>query len=394
MAASRRRTFVSLACLLAGLLGAGGAYRWLRERQQESIEFVAPELEEQGGEWIWERDYIQHYPQTTLQRFELTEEQTRLLLPQLRHEWNRFDPLMYFGYEPGLDQYIAFDEHPAGGYRVRTNSLGMRRDTEVSSEKPDWRILVAGDSHADGVCNNSETFSALLEVALEARTPASRVEVLNAARGGQSPFNYLGTLEKFADLEPDVFLLWFTGSNDFVDPLYLGRVFRGHPRLGLPEEVEALRERAREVDLSLYTAGIHSASYFLSQPEQVDYSLALCRDILLEVSLVCRDKGIEPWIVYLPPPAFLIPRERLSGLAPMLEILGFSLEPLAQQAATMGAKFRELCASLELPCLDLEPALARDVQSCFYPRDLHLCPAGQRVVCAALLADWQQRHPR
>lgn len=386
-ASNRFRVTVSLICLAVGLIGALVAYRLTRGGGggSPSVEVVAPLLKEDDPEWVWEREWIKNFPQSTLKRFTLTEEQAQLVFPQLNHAWTRFDPVMYFGYRPDLHERVEFDEHADGVYWVTTNSLGLRRDSELSGTKPELRLLVAGDSHADGVCNNAETFSALLEERLD--RPDRRVDVLNACRGGQSPFNYLGTLEKFVDLEPDVFLLWFTGSNDFMDPMFLGKAFRGHPRTGLGTQVEARRKQAMDLNMAAFTAGVHSASYFLARPDQVQYSLDLCRDILLEVRLVCEREGIELCVLYMPAPIFMPREEAPADLARMLEILGFSHDQLAQQARTMDAQLWGLCDDLGLRLIDLGPHLSRGNGACFYREDLHLNPAGHRVVRDAVLEE-------
>ena len=207
-ASSGFRAAVSCACLCVGLTGSVILYRVLRAEQEGALEVVLvepqfeleqlePELERNRAQPQPGPKWIQNFPGSTLKRFELTEERAQRLFPQIEHPWNRFDPLMYFGYEPDLHVRMKLEAHPDGFYWVTTNSLGLRREGEIAVQQPDLRILVAGDSHVDGVCNNSEAFPALLESALAADRPGQVVEVLNAARGGQSPFNYLGTLEKW-----------------------------------------------------------------------------------------------------------------------------------------------------------------------------------------------------
>ncbi len=387
---SRSRLIVTLVCLVVGPGAAWLAYRRVMEERRESVVIPEPAVEVKPEKWLAKRNWIENFPGSTLERFELSEEEARVLLPQLEHEWSRFDPRMYFCYRPQLDHYLPFEEHPDGGYRVVTNSLGMRRDTEVAQERPDLRVLVAGDSHPDGVCNNAENFTALAEAALEARHPGRSIEVLNASRGGQGPFNYIGTLESFGHLEPHRFVLWFSGSNDFFDPLYLGKAFRGHPRSGLREEAEVKRTRARQIHMPTYTAGIHSTYYLIEEPAMVDYSLGLCEDILREVHLICARDGIEPLVVFLPAPLFLPRAKPNERAAEMMRVLEVEEETLAAQAMHMEEQLTGICETLGVPLLNLRSVLAPRADECFYEFDLHLNPAGHRVVSELLLGYWSE----
>jgi hypothetical protein len=92
-------------------------------------------------------------------------------------------------------------------------------------QQPALRILVTGDSHTDGVCNNSESFTNLLEAELSAAHPGEAIEALNAGKGAYSFYNYLGVLERLLPLRPDVFVVAVYGGNDFVESLALRHTF-------------------------------------------------------------------------------------------------------------------------------------------------------------------------
>src|SRR5437763_7745404 len=66
---------------------------------------------------------------------------------------------------PSLDLVVPLAEHTAGSFRFHTNNLGLRRDNDMSSEKPAdlFRVLVLGDSQTEGYVDNPETFSSGLE---------------------------------------------------------------------------------------------------------------------------------------------------------------------------------------------------------------------------------------
>ncbi len=107
-----------------------------------------------------------------------------------------YDAWSYFRHKPSQRLRLPLAEHDGGSFECSTNSLGLREDAELAAARPDLRILVTGDSHTDGVCENRESYANRLEASLLVDRPGKCVEVLNAGTGGFSFHNYLGVLEK------------------------------------------------------------------------------------------------------------------------------------------------------------------------------------------------------
>ena len=78
-----------------------------------------------------------------------------------------WDELSYMRHIPNRDDPIRMKEVPNGVWSMRTNALGLREDAEPLAAKPDLRILVTGDSHTDGVCENRDSFPHVLQRALD-----------------------------------------------------------------------------------------------------------------------------------------------------------------------------------------------------------------------------------
>jgi len=378
------RLAITLACAVAGVALAAMLGR--ASRAGPSIAFFEPDeaaLRDAGEEaGRGALGPVRAFEDSTLKRFAVPPELARKIFP-LDHPFNRYDPKTYFAHRPGLDARCEFAEHPDGAWRMRTNSLGMRRDEEVSTVKPDLRVLVAGDSHADGLCNNAEGFPARLEAELERRHPGRTIEILNASRGGYGPYNYLGVLEKFIDLEPDVFLVWFTSSNDLTGVLMLTRMFRGDKAPQEPPDVRDRDARARSAG-GAFSAGYHALSYFARFPGQLDYALGACRDVLAEVGRLCEHHGVRPLVLYLPPPICLPWEVEARDAAEVRDLLALDAEDLAL-AGAIKARFLAACAELELSVLDLEPLFAEGADAFFYRSDLHLNPRGHARVAEALV---------
>ena len=182
MNASRSIAISGSILLLALVLGPLGWWGWRRIFEEEHLLLFTPSRAAIAELTQRVRDGESAGP---LGRIPIEPELARQIFA-LDHPYNRYDSQAYWTHEPDLDARRRFDEHPDGAWTMRTNSLGMRRDTDPSSTPPDLRVLVLGDSHVDGICNNSENLCAIAESKLEADHPGTSVEVLNCARGGHS----------------------------------------------------------------------------------------------------------------------------------------------------------------------------------------------------------------
>ena len=114
------------------------------------------------------------------------------------------------------------------GKRVATNSLGQR-DREIPLGKPDdgFRVLAVGDSVTFGHgVDADDAWPERLERDLAARFPSLRVDVVNTAVPGNSPFQEYFDLERGLVLEPDAAVIQFV-LNDVVEPYKVFRRYGG-----------------------------------------------------------------------------------------------------------------------------------------------------------------------
>jgi len=211
-----------------------------------------------------------------------------------------YDPWTGVRRSSGLSGFRTWHEHPKGRWKVVTNSLGLRNAREVRADTPGLRILATGDSHTDGVCWNGEAWPLVLRDHLTARTPALDVEVLNAGKGGFGFYNYLGVIEKFADLEPDAFLVCVYGGNDFEGVLGLWHYFHRTVRpMGTElyaDEVDA----AKQISPAAMAQSFLSVKYFATQPDQEPVALEAALSVSKEIVRRCHELDCLPIFVYLP----------------------------------------------------------------------------------------------
>jgi len=166
-----------------------------------------------------------------------------------------FDPWAAHRGLPWFELEVPWNEHPRGKWYWTTDGLGLRRDREPSATAPALRVVVTGDSHTDGVCDNEDSFCTLAELELASRRPGESIEVINAGRSRSSFANDLGVLERMLALEADVFVMVVYGGNDFAEALVWERLVQGMP---WPERTQAELDRAAAA-LALHPAAVVQA---------------------------------------------------------------------------------------------------------------------------------------
>jgi acetyltransferase AlgX (SGNH hydrolase-like protein) len=138
---------------------------------------------------------------------------TRTLLPQnVDSRMNIFksDPLVGFTYKPNAKTYEKGREYNA---LYQINGLGLR-DREYGPKRHDcFRVLLVGDSFSvSHGLSIEDSLSRQLESALQAVVDSEgmpkKIEVINAAHGGYSPYNYWKAYRRWAPVfEPDVVIV-------------------------------------------------------------------------------------------------------------------------------------------------------------------------------------------
>ncbi len=375
MVRSRQVAIAGSLLLIALILGPLGWWAWTQQPQDDQLVFYRPSKAaiEELTQRVRDGEFADD-----LGRIPIEPELARLIFG-LDHPYNCYDPQAYFTHEPNLNARRSFKEHPDRGWTMRTNSLGMRRDSEPSSSSPDLRVLVVGDSHVDGICNNQENLCAIAESVLEAAHPGASVEVLNAARGGHSLWNYLGVVEKHLSLSPDVVVVTVFGGNDFTDTLLLAHAFEGTKTRGLTPESRARREEALEESRYVLGQGYGTLLFFKDRPAELEFSLDTTRRILMQIALTCSDAGAELLVMYLPSPLSLPFEETPQSAVRVGAILGFDEEDLAL-SSTLAARFLSTTAELGITTSDLTLILGDCADRCFWETDLHLSVHGHRRV--------------
>ena len=294
-----------------------------------------------------------------------------------------FDPDLLSRHKPDLNLTQKLKEHPRKGWRLVTNSLGLREDGEPAAEKPDLRVLVVGDSHVDGVCDNADSFPNLLEDALAEAHPGRAIEVLNGGTGGWSFYNYLGALEGLADLAPDVFVVTVYGGNDFYAALDLHHYHRREPLPAKSKQAVGTLVRLAREHAGIAAQWYNQVAYFHDHPEEEAAALSMAVVVTEEIARRCDELGAELLVVYLPPYAPGQP----ARFTPYLELAREHL-PMSPAAEAVDERLADgwLAALAErgIRAVDLRPVLRASPEPAYWESDHHINLLGQRLVADAL----------
>ncbi|MCA8978654.1 MAG: hypothetical protein H6831_00970 [Planctomycetes bacterium] len=372
--------------LVAAVVAAVCVLGWMafeRSRGDSSgVELV--DVRQDVERLIEERGPVERGPGLT--RVPLDEERAQSFFPSLKHDRDVYDPQTYFRNRPNFVAPRQFKEHPRGEWTIRFNAAGFKSDRELLEVAPDLRVLVAGDSHSEGVVPTEENYCSLLEtLALEAHSERS-VEVLNASRGGYMLYNYLGVLEKYAELEPQVFVMAVFGGNDFTETVPLYGYFEGESledgREGWGMKV-ALSRRAGPGSGQALAQGMHQEALFHYSPRWRELALAASLAVTREAARQCAERGIAFVLLYIPPATDAQPEFCAEGIAQVLEVFGMTA---ADRGATerMADEYLATMAAEGVKVVDLRPAFRAAQEPLYWRADLHINTAGHRAVAREL----------
>lgn len=114
---------------------------------------------------------------------------------------------------------VPWNESSEGYINFKTNNLGFRENVPTSVKKvSDFRIIVFGDSHTDGVVNNENSFPNVAESLLN-QNDSSSIEIINAGVGHQNLYQEYLLLRRLLYLNPDMAIFTFYTGNDYMEML-------------------------------------------------------------------------------------------------------------------------------------------------------------------------------
>jgi len=321
-----------------------------------------------------------------LLRETLSEERAMALCGELRKSKGRtiYDRQTISWERPNYDSRRRFKEHPRGSWQVELNDMGFRKAVDVRRTKPDLRILVAGDSHTAGIVPSEEQFANLLESKLAVLAPELTIEGLNGGKGGFHFYNYVGTLEKFLHLEPDVFVMTVFGGNDFAGSVSTFRYFnRMAPSSAPPKAERQLLQELGEKASGLVAQDLNQLVLFRWQPESAKIAATAARQALTTIDGICREQGIEFLVVYIPPCSDVQPEHIKKRIDNAVRLFDLTPDELAI-TSRLADGFLAFAEASEIRCIDMRPIFETSEEPCYWLSDLHINTLGHRLIADEL----------
>ena len=307
----------------------------------------------------------------------------------------QWDPVTYLARRPNLEFDMQnYVEAPGGTVHVRTNSYGMREDTDPAPGPVDLRILVAGDSHTEGAVDNRHSFANVLEARLGQAREGRSVEVWNAGVAYCSFPNYLGTLYKYLPMRPDAFVMAVYTGNDFGAMYELAARLAGESLDVPPAEYWQRIEGASGIELG-HLSGLQGVSqawnqlwHYACYPERVESTLQDALAFTREVARLCEVEGIRLLVLGIPTAAEIEP-QRFAALREALDE-HFELDEVERERNTeLRLRYGRALEEAGVEWLDgtevLRAAAERGEGPLYWIDDQHLAIEGHRVLAEALL---------
>lgn len=277
-------------------------------------------------------------------------------------------------------RHLKWEEHPNGSITMAVNNLGFREDGDTVTKKDSqtYRILVTGDSHIDGVVNNSESFANRLEVLLNSGRQRPSFEVLNGGTGHYGPYNYSGFLRKFLYLKPDMFLVVLYTGNDFMDGIHTAEIGR---RVRIPKRPEGYARHlqdARSQNRGAVGQALNQAYFFKTYPDLQAAAVDIAYQQLLDIARTCSSRDIELLVLTLPTKCDISGSSSDAICGSASEKLGLTSEDVGVNKR-MGHRLLAKLNSAGVRTLDPFDKMQESRDPLFWEADYHLNHLGHKL---------------
>ncbi|WP_298508405.1 hypothetical protein [uncultured Kordia sp.] len=260
----------------------------------------------------------------------------------------------------------------------RTNNLGFRDDDDVTERKPnEMRVLVAGDSHTDGVLRyNTQSFVNIWEEKLNIADTTTYYNCMNGGVGYYTFRNYHGFLKKFSYLKPDVFLINVFTGNDFRETVKFE-----DDRTSISNIYKSWHMRFRrkfqsgEQQAFPYIQGIEQMLYFESFPNEKERAMQIAKKYLLQIIELCKQKDIRLVITLLPSKLEVKPKFYKN-----IQTLFDLDEETMNTNRELTNMLIDFLAKQQVEHYDLKPVLQNTSEKLYWDIDLHINPKAHELI--------------
>lgn len=280
-------------------------------------------------------------------------------------------------HRPHALRRYEWPEHKKGPIILNTNNLGFREDsdTNVKKLKDAIRILVTGDSHIDGVVNNSESFPNVLEARLNSGNQTFKFEVINGGVGYYGFEHYELFLHKYLFLKPDKYIVVIYTGNDFLDSARIVEVKLGFNER-MPTYLNSLQKCMHE---GITPQVMNQIYYFKTFPQMKEKVVKHVIGIMLRINELCKQYKIDFIVVLLPTKADVEWEADNRRLDEEKECLGLSGADLSINK-DLKDDLIEFLSQHNIKYLDIYNDMVNGSAEFYWKKDYHLNDQGHRFL--------------
>ncbi len=297
-----------------------------------------------------------------------------------------YDPIVGHIHKSNARRNYVWAEHKGGNIVLKTNNLGFRRDADTFPEKQGKiRILVTGDSHIDGVIDNSESCCTILENMLNQSFHDKRYEVINSGTGYYFPLNYLGIIKKYLYLAPDIYIVIVYGGNDFIETCGLIGCKKSNN-----SDYYAKLKNVKSFNPGGLAQGLNQIYYFKYYPESLEIAFKSVTDNIHSIKEICESNHIILIVLLLPSKMELewsTDGLRLDRCKDLLKLSDADLQINSKLMNMMSTWLN----NNKINYLNLSDYMKGNEHKLFWNEDYHLNDYGHKVIAETLFATYKDK---
>ncbi|MHA7057579.1 SGNH/GDSL hydrolase family protein [Aquimarina sp. M1] len=292
----------------------------------------------------------------------------------------QYDSIAMFVHQPNIQIY---DNWGTPNQRLtterRTNNLGFREDLDITKQKlhNEYRILVTGDSHTDGVLkHNWQSFINIWENNLNTKDNTQYYNCINGGTGYYTFRNYLGFLKKYKYLKPDVYLINIFTGNDFRETFLYEDDRTSVSNVCKTIYIRSKRKlHSKEQKKIPPNQGLDQTLYFKHFSDDKERSLNIAKKYISEIKEVCKQENIELIIT-------LLPSKLETNILFKNEVQ--SLFNFDEETININKKLtlslRDWLDKEQIKYYDLKKPLKNANEKVYWDQDLHINVNGHRII--------------
>jgi len=270
---------------------------------------------------------------------------------------------------------------------MTTNNLGFRNNRDTREQLPanTIRILIAGDSHIDGVMYNKENVASHLSKLLKQNFSEIEFEVINGGVGYYNLQHYIGFLHKFGYLQPQIFVLVIYTGNDFGGAITYAEQKK---EIQIPPRTKKYMDTLNGAfsmsprSLGPIAQGLNQIYFLKHYPKMKEKALELGKQTITKINNYCNLNKISLIVALLPTKNDIEPHLDAEQFEKTRLALNLSKKDLSINRK-LSLSLKEWLVQNSIETIDLADIMKDSTQEYFWKGDYHINNIGHKRMADA-----------